>query len=418
MKLENSEMLKIMVLGDRVLAGHSAYSKVGFELCTRSADLGYEVAHTPMGRVNQMGKYGFQKILIYPSGQDYFAEDVAISNYFDFKADLLITIKEPWVFNRIFREAVNFCPMAIIDHSPVSDAITARLTTAFRVIAVSRFGQIELRNKQIESTYVPHGVRTDVYRSLDPEIRKKCRRLFGLPEDDFIVGIIAMNRARKMIPHQLRAYKRFRELNPDVKTHMMLWTDVMPRSPPDDVTTGVSDVGVNLVPEIKQLGLLEAVIWPKWDQIKSIGGLPEYDPKGDWDMVKLYSSFDVTLLCSGGEGAGLPYLESQSCGVPCMGTNYAGATEYIGAGIAVPWNDYVIVNTPGVRYVMADVDKVAEGLTRLCNADREKWGRKCRAFAERYDWKVVVNDYWKPFLEECESELYPKLTKGGLTKWD
>lgn len=411
-------MLRIMELGDRIVSGRSAYSKIGFETCTRLANLGYQVAHTPMALANKMGKQGFEKILIYPSGNDYFAEDVAMDNYIDFKADLLVTVKEPWVFNRIFREAMNWVPMCPIDHSPVSAAMTSRLTSAFKVIAISRFGQVELKNKNIDSVYIPHGCRTEIYKPLDAETKKKCRKLFFLPEDDFIVGIVAMNRARKMIPHMLRGYKRFRDLNPDVKSHLMLWTNVMPRKPPDDITTGVSDVGVNLVPEIMELRLNEWVVWPNWEQIEKIEGLPEYDPSGAWDMVKLYNCFDVNFLCSGGEGAGLPYLEAASCGVTSIGTDYAGGAEYVGPGITVPWNDYVVVNTPGVRYAMANIDKMAEALAKVCNGNQEKMARKSRVFAERFDWKRIVDEYWKPFLQDCERELYPKISNGVLTSWD
>lgn len=413
------KILRIMEMGDRIVAGTSAYSKIGFETCTRLVNMGHQVAHTPMGMVNRMGKQGFEKILIYPSGQDYFAEDVAMDNYIDFKADLLVTVKEPWVFNRIIHEAMNWAPMVPIDHAPVSAAMTGRLSRAFKVIAISRFAQVQLKNSNIESVYIPHGVRTDIYKPIDLETRNKCRKLFLLPEDDFIVGIVAMNRARKMIPHMLRGYKRFRELNPDVKSHLMLWTNVMPRRPPDDITTGVSDVGVNLLPELTQLGLNEAVVWPNWEQIEKIGGLPEYDPTGAWDMVKLYGTFNVNFLCSGGEGAGLPYLEAASMGVPSIGSDYAGGAEYVGgSGITVPWSNYVVVNTPGVRYVMADIDKMAEALTKICNGNAEKMTKKARAFAERFDWGKVMTDYWKPFLDDCERELYPKYSNGVVGAWD
>jgi len=407
-----------MVLTDRITGGPSAYSKIGFETCTRLAKLGHDVAHIPMGMANKMGKYAFGskdgKVLLYPSGNDIFAEDVAVEHYRDFKADMLVTIKEPWVFRHIFRHAINFVPMAIIDHSPVSSAITARLQTAFKVIAVSRFGQLELRNKHIESTYIPHGVRCDVYKQL--EDKAKCKELFYLDPDAFVVGVVAMNRVRKRIPRMLRGFKRFVELNPDVKIQMMLWTNIQPTNPQDTVV-GVSDSGVNLLPEIVDLELNEIVHWPKWDDIEKIGGLPEWDPQGGWDMVKLYNAMDAHFLCSGGEAVGLPYLESAACGVYSVGTDYAGATEHIGPGITVPYSDYEINNTPGVRYVMADIDKMAEGLTKILNGNSEKMARKARRFAERFDWPNIISHYWKPFLDKCREDLYPLVTKDGIKSW-
>ena len=409
--------MRLMFLGDRIIAGTSAYTKVGYETCTRLAKLGHSVAHIPMGRVNQMGKQGFEGVLIYPSGNDYFAEDVALSHYTDFKADMLVTIKEPWVFNYIFNQAINFVPLAVIDHSPVSPAITARLTSAFKVIAISRFGQLELRCKNIDSEYIPHGTRCDIYKPLGQEKKAECRKMFFLDPDTFVVGIVAMNRIRKMIPRMLRGYKRFLELNPDVKSQMMLWTNIQPRKPPEDITVGVSDVGVNLLPEILDLGLNELVRWPKWEQIQKIGGLPEWDPTGGWDMVKLYNSMDCLFLCSGGEGFGMPLIEAQSCGVPAITTDYAAGPEQAGAGLTVKANDYVIINTPGTRYVLASIDGMAQALTKIYNSNREKLARKARKFAERYSWGRIISDYWQPFLEECEKELYPKITAEGLSTW-
>lgn len=407
-----------MVLGDRIISGRSAYTKIGYETCTRIVKMGHDVAHTPMGRVNNMGKQVYEDILIYPSGHDWFGEDVIVGNCNDYKADMLIVIKEPWVMNNVFKWAVNFVPFAVIDHQPVSEAITARLTTAFKVIAISRMGQMELKRKGIESTYIPNGVRTDIYKPL--ENKEACRKTFQLDPDPsvFTVGIVAMNRARKMIPRMLQGFKRFRENNPDIKSQMMLWTDTAPKSQSDDITLGVSDVGVYLVPEIIRLGLNESVIWPNWSEIQKIGGLPELDPQGGIDMVHLYNSFDVNLLCSGGEGAGLTYLESAASGIPSIGTAYAAAPEYIGPGIAVPWHDYCVINTPGTRYALADIDKMAEALTKIANGNPEKMKKKAVVHAQRYSWDNIMEQYWAPFLQECEQELRPKWENGKVTTWN
>jgi glycosyltransferase involved in cell wall biosynthesis len=403
-----------MWLSDRAIGGVSAYSKVTYECCTRLAKMGHSVAHIPMGRANKLGKNMYEGVLFYPSGDHPLGEDVAIPHYTDFKADMLIVLKELWNFSSIHRFAINFVPYCIIDHSPVSTLITSRMQTAFKVLVPSKFGQRELKHADIESTYIPHAVRTDLYKPLD---KAECRKNFYLDPDEFIVGIVAMNRSRKMIPRMLQGYKRFLEMNPDIKSHLMLWTNVNPSTYPEDTSLGVGDVGVYLLPEIMQLGLGEAVRWPQWEEIDKIGGLPEWDPTGGWDMVKLYSCFDVLLLCSGGEGFGLPLIEAQACGVPVVTTDYAAGPEQVGAGLTIPWKDYLVLNTPGTRYALADIDKMAEALTKIANADREKLSKKARSFAERYDYSRIMEQFWKPFLDSCELELRPKISKEALTHW-
>ena len=406
--------MRLMFLGDRIVGGYSAYTKITHETTTRLADLGHSVAHIPMGISNRMGKWSYKNVLVYPSGRDPWCEDVAVDHYVDWKADMLVTVKEPWVFNKIFQDAINFVPMAVIDHSPVNPAITSRLPTAFKVIAITRFGQRELRHKGIQSTYIPHGVNTDIYKPYK-EKKAEWRKLWFMDPHEHIVGVVAMNRARKMIPHMLRGYRRFLDLNPDVKSHMMLLTNVRP-SVIEEVTGGVSDVGVNLLPEIMDLELGEAVMWPEEKII--LNGFPEWSgEETGWDMVKLYNTFDVLLMCTGGEGFGLPYIEAQACGVPVLSTDYAGGPEQVGAGLTVKWNDYVILSTPGTRFAVPDVDDIARALTKVMNADPEKMRRRARRFVMRYDWNKIINEYWVPFLDECESELRPLITKKGVKTW-
>jgi len=187
--------LRILWLSDRIYGGHSAYSKVTFESCTRLAELGHSVAHVPMGRANLMGKHVHKGVLVYRSGLDPWCEDVALHHYADWRADLLIALKEPWVFNTIHKYAVNFVPFAIIDHSPVSPSITSRLHTAFRVLVPSRFAQRELKIAGVENvTYLPHGVRTDLYRPLEGH-KEDCKKQWFLDPDDFTVLMVSMNRA-------------------------------------------------------------------------------------------------------------------------------------------------------------------------------------------------------------------------------
>lgn len=243
---------RIVILSDRIFRGSSAYTKLTREFCFRLKDMGHSVAHIPMGYANRMGNHVWNDILIYTSGANAFGEDVAYKHYNDFAADIIIALKEPWVFQSIFLDAMNFCPFAIIDHDPVSSHIISRLTAAFKVIAPSRFAQRQLKNVNKESNYLPHGVRTDWYKPMD---KAKCRELWYLEPDDFIVGIVAMNRVRKMIPRQIRVYKRFLENNPDVKAHLFLWTNMNPPSRPPELTMGVADAGVNLIEEIMRLDL-------------------------------------------------------------------------------------------------------------------------------------------------------------------
>jgi len=95
----------------------------------------------------------------------------------------------------------------------------------------------------------------------------------------------------------------------------------------------------------------------------------------------------------------------------------APSTEYMGAGYTVRWNDYVVISTPGVKRVLPDIDSMAEALTKIYNADRAKLARRARRFAQRFAWENIFENYWKPFIEQAEIELYPRISEGGVSSW-
>ena len=416
--------MRILLLSDRFQNCPSAYSKLARDICFQLRDMGHKVAFLPMGYVKGWGEEVREGIHTYPAGDNAFSEDVAAEYYNDWRADIIMTLKDPWVFQRLQSEALNWVPFGIIDHDPVSEQITSRLGTAFKCIAPSRFAQRQLRRNSIDSFYIPHNLDTQTYRQLD---KVKCKKLFHHQPDEFIVGIVAMNRVRKMIPRQMQGYARFLENNPDIKNaHLRLWTQLNPQQPPPELSMGVADVGVNLIPEIMNLGLNKEPNEIRWVDpkdytklLKKFGGLPEWTSENEQNMVTLYNSFNVVMECTGGEAVGMTKLEGHACGVPAITTDYAGAPEYLGAGYTIPYNrdDYIICDTPGVRRPLANVDKMAEALTKLYNSDWEKNARRARRFAERFDTKSVFESYWKPFMSECENELYPKLTKEGTSSW-
>jgi len=406
--------LNLLFLTDRIW-GRSAYSKVLKSLTTRLTT-DHEVSAIPMGNALQgvpfMNPLNIGGTNVYGSGVDPYGEDVAYNYYDKLNADMLITIKEPWNFQHLPLQGLNYVPMAIIDHSPISHHLVSRIETAFKVIAISRFGQRELKSKNIDSTYIPHGVE-DHYECLWDQ-RKECMKTWYLDPDAFKIGIVCMNRARKMIPRMFRAIRSFIDNNPDIKTQVMFWGSIN-KTAPGLGGQGVGDFGSSLIQEIIGLELDETIQWPDDATIEE--GIPERLPTMGWDMVTLYNSFDVLLHTTGGEGFGLPLIEAQRCGVPVITTDYAAGPENVGAGLTVPASDYVIVNTPGTRYALADIDATADALAKIANKDPDKLSRKAIRSTERYRWDNIMEKHVKPFMDECEQDLYPFISKTGVKKW-
>ncbi|MBA7636975.1 hypothetical protein ES703_44607 [subsurface metagenome] len=59
-------------------------------------------------------------------------------------------------------------------------------------------------------------------------------------------------------------------------------------------------------------------------------------------MCKLYRASDYTVLCSLGEGFGIPLIESMACGTPCIFSNFSATPEVVGpGGLPVDWIESV-----------------------------------------------------------------------------
>jgi len=421
--------MRILLNTDKIIGGYSAYTKQGFEMATRLAKKGHFVAHVPMGRVNRMSDIVDQGVLITRSGLNPWNDDVIRRRYVDSKADMLITLKEPWLFDpngQTIRSAINNVPYGIIDHDPVSPAITSKLHTTFKIIAPSRFAERQLRNSGFQNVvYIPHGIDWNTYKILEGH-KAECKKLWYMKDPEIFTGIIiARNQGRKMLPRQIRGYARFLELNPDIrKTNMIIWSDARGQTQADAdeaAILGISSQGIDIMHELRLLGLDEPrdrITIPSIEVISQ--GVPDWsgpDYTNAFDMVKLYNAADFVMLCSGGECVGMPLIEGASCGTAGITTDATGGPEHVGPGLTVKWDDYINLGSSGARYFLASIDGMAEAITRIYNTDREKLGHRARSWAKRFDWETGVMSYWDKFLEDCETELRPRVTSEGVKAW-
>lgn len=373
-----------------MLMANAPWCKTGYgvqagHLAPRLRDLGHDMAVFAFYGLAG-GMLSWDGINVYPQGVDMWGADILGAHMKHFKADILITLVDVWVTDwfgkKAQAEGYSWYPWLPIDQEPAPERVIERLEGCAMALPYARFGERMLHEAGVTNTcYIPHAVDTGTFK---PGDRAAARRVLGLPEDKFIVGIVAANKgypSRKCLPEQLEAFAQFHRRKPD----SLLYLHTLP----------VYHDGIDVPAICDQLGISDAVSWtPSYSYIM---GLSEER------MATLYQAFDVLSEASMGEGFGIPLIEAQACGIPVITTDATSMTELMFSGVLV--RDGQRFWTPLNAWAfIPSIPAIADGYEYLYEQTRDERGRNrlCEQAvegAQAYDWDRVVADYWQPFLE-------------------
>ena len=299
-----------------------------------------------------------------------------------------------------------------IDGQPSIPAWQATLEAVDYPIAMSEYGKTTMGvdfpawngNKNIVT--ISHGVDCNFFK---PKIVPKPN------PDTFIIGCVARNQHRKNIPRLLRSFKMFVEdndLGPDDAKLMlhMDWMDHMGWNIEYMTSAHVMDIAEYMLPP-------------------SMGNLEQGQHPDDNAMVDIFNLMDIHALPTGGEGFGIPTVESMACGKPNVICNYTTSYELVGAdkpecpeemlfphgpdgggemiisdrGILIPYKD-LMWDTPiraAPMRALWDEHEAAKAFKYYYD-DREalkKASKAARQYVQKhYDWSVI-GDQWKNWIK-------------------
>lgn len=337
------------------------------------------------------GKLMLDGVLHYPKINHVYGSDALVLHGQDFKADVCFALQDQWVLHpQDLQQVKRYIPITPVDHDPVPNAVLEKLKFAYRIVTYSKFGQKELQRRGLMSTYIPHTVDTEVFKPLDKAERKKAA---GLPENAFIVGMVAANKdnpPRKSFQEVLDAFKMFLEKVPEA----LLYIHTNPDNPG----------GFPIKEYGGFIGIQDKLLFPDVYQMSFNIGKPE--------MNLVYNSFDVLLSPSFSEGFGVPIIEAQSAGVPVIVNNFTSMPELVKEGITGEICDLASkrFTALGSYAGIPSVKSLFEKMMKIYNADRAAMGKAAREFmVSDYDTKIVFETYWKPFLNRLQNEVYPEL---------
>ena len=239
----------------------------------------------------------------------------------DVRGGLVVTLLDVWIMQASMASGLNMACWVPVDHEPAPPRVTTFLMESGAVpIAMSKFGQQMLG--RLDPLYVPHGIDTKTYR---PRDRERIRRKYGVPEDAFLVGMVAANKgrpSRKGFSQAFQAFARFSEAHDNAYLYLHTMLD------------GALAEGENIVGLLSALGVPEEKV-RACDQYRATSLPYTHDM-----MAEIYSAMDVLLNPAMGEGFGITVLEAQACGVPAIVTDFSAMREVCAVGWHVEHTPY------------------------------------------------------------------------------
>ena len=134
-------------------------------------------------------------------------------------------------------------------------------------------------------------------------------------------------------------------------------------------------------------------------------------------MANLYSSFDVLLNCSRGEGFGLPVVEAQACGTPVIVGNWTSMTELFFDGWLVQKSEAERQwNGQGAYMFTPSVEAIEDRLIQAYKSAGESFPKTVQG-ASAYDADVITEQHWKPALEKIQERISGADTELKLVKF-
>jgi glycosyltransferase involved in cell wall biosynthesis len=330
-------------------------------------------------------------IKMFPRLQSVWGEDAVLMHSQTFHPDITISLQDIWTMRPDdLKEFKKWIPIIPVDHDPISPMTGERAKLAWRIIAMSKFGQAELAKKGIHSTYIPHSIDTDNFKPIITQDKKKLRVKLGIPPEHYIFGMVAANKEnppRKSFQEAMDAFYRFQK---EVEPNSGMYFHVDVRQPG----------GFPIVDYAKFLGIGGKIWYTPIQEMRSI-----FDKA---KMNLLYNIFDCFLLPSRCEGFGIPSIEAQACGVPVIVNNFTAQPELV-----IPGKTGEVckvqhkIFSPMLAYIaVPDVDDIFDKMTKIYKTYGDKNKKAARKhIQDNYSNVVVLEKHWKPFLSKVEKEI-------------
>lgn len=383
-----------------VFASNAPFAPTGYgtqtaQLTRRMRDDGHSVAIAANYGIEATG-LEWEGMWIYPRGLAPYSEDVLRAYSQDWAAQhptqhpVVFTLYDVWVYNK--NESLPLIPRIYswvpIDHQPCPPEVLEWCKRDnVTPIAMSTFGKQMLEDEGVECEYAPHAVE-DVYKPTlmvdTPTGPVNPRDLIGVGDDAFVVMMNSANKGhapiRKAFGEAFLAFSIFASKHPDA----VLYVHAEERN-------GMGGI---------DLPALARACSIKPEQLRFVNQFAYRQAIPDSTLAALYTTSDVLLAPSRGEGFGIPVIEAQACGTRVITSAWTAQPELTAddswsVGGQPEWDP-----TQGSWFFQPNVAEIVAALDKAYAAPRGV-SRVATEFAEAYRADSVYATHWRPILERA-----------------
>ncbi|MBN8417454.1 MAG: glycosyltransferase family 4 protein [Verrucomicrobia bacterium] len=222
---------------------------------------------------------------------------------------------------------------------------------------------------------IPHGIDTEVFQPVD---RHEARRQMGLsvPADAFIVGNVNRNQPRKRLDLTIQIFAAWIKQHNIADAYLLLHC-------------AQRDTGWDLRRVAGYHGVADRLIFTGADNIR--------DMQEASRLKQLYSSLDLQMTTTLGEGWGLTTMEGMACGVPQIVPEASALGEWATPAVKIPCSRTLFhpeINTTGS---LVDEAPFVAALQALYQSEAERCRLAAEGLAhvrhEAFRWETVARQF-------------------------
>ncbi len=276
----------------------------------------------------------FQSYISSPSR--IFGENTFNSVLIDFKPDIVMDIRDWWMFEfqqrSPYRDFFHWAIMPTVDAFPQNPMWINTFASADSVLSYSEFGRDTLLRQSDSINFVgiaPPCANKEIFDKV-PD-KNKHKDDMGLDSSVFLVGTVMRNQRRKLYPDLFKAFRQYLDENKTPEAY--LYCHVF-----------YPDIGWEIPELLNRFGLENRVLFGYKckncgdvsmdfyrDSMCHCGKCKQFKKKligvnnsvDGAELSKIYNTFDLYVQYANSEGFGMPQLEAAFCGVPVAAINYS-----------------------------------------------------------------------------------------------